>query len=287
MATPTLLILAAGLGIGQTGQPEAPPTLLDNQPSGQEIREEAEASLSDVPLVLQYNKSDLTDPFALETLHRRLDVPGAAAFEAVAPETTGVLQTLSTLSKYVIRTLREQQFEVTAEPPIEPSAPEQPIVPDPAEALAEVPSADSPSEETFEGPIPADLVSPQPDEADAPEAEWPGEASAGVGEPVSATERMENAIAGEADHPEVDAIDHLAGEAQTMLDAPWEEANADAAPSVGVRIGPELTIASVGEASRSGERGVRVPVVLSDKDGRTATVVLTIQIDPVLDGDRD
>ena len=98
---------------------------------------------------------------------------------------------------------------------------------------------------------------------------------------------MENAIAGEADHPEVDAIDDLAGEAQAELDAPWEEAKAEAEPSVGVRIGPELTIASVGEASRSGERGVRVPVVLSDKDGRSATVVLTIQIDPVLDGDAD
>ena len=41
-------------------------------------------ALEDVPLVVQYNKRDHSDPYALEELHRKLDVKGAAVFEAVA-----------------------------------------------------------------------------------------------------------------------------------------------------------------------------------------------------------
>jgi len=63
--------------------------------------------MEDVPLLVQYNKRDLADPYALEDLHRKLDVKGAVVFESVATDGTGVLQTLSTISKRVIRTLRE------------------------------------------------------------------------------------------------------------------------------------------------------------------------------------
>lgn len=62
--------------------------------------------LEDLPLVIQYNKQDLSDPFAMEELHRKLEVKGAAVFESVASEGTGVLQTLSTISKRVVRTVR-------------------------------------------------------------------------------------------------------------------------------------------------------------------------------------
>ncbi|MFB3118764.1 MAG: ATP/GTP-binding protein, partial [Myxococcota bacterium] len=72
-------------------------------------------NLEDVPLVMQYNKRDLSDPYALEELHRKLNVKGAAVFEAVATENSGVLQTLSTLSKHVIRSLRGQRFSAQAE----------------------------------------------------------------------------------------------------------------------------------------------------------------------------
>jgi len=63
--------------------------------------------IEDLPVVVQYNKRDLADPYALEDLHRKLDVKGAVVFEAIATDGTGVLQTLSTISKRVIRTLRE------------------------------------------------------------------------------------------------------------------------------------------------------------------------------------
>ena len=69
-----------------------------------------------VPLVLQYNKRDLSDPYALEELHRKLGLRGAAAFEAVATEGSAVLQTLTTISKRVIRHRREQADRQAEEP---------------------------------------------------------------------------------------------------------------------------------------------------------------------------
>ena len=74
-------------------------------------------ALESVPIVIQYNKRDLADPFALEELHRKLDIRGAGAFEAVATEGTGVLQTLTTISKRVIRARREQTAEAASRRP--------------------------------------------------------------------------------------------------------------------------------------------------------------------------
>jgi signal recognition particle receptor subunit beta len=79
-------------------------------------------SLEDVPLVVQYNKQDQADPYVLEELHRKLDVRGAAVFEAVAHEGTGVLPTLTTISKRVVRTLRENTAARAAQPAPPPPA---------------------------------------------------------------------------------------------------------------------------------------------------------------------
>jgi len=65
-------------------------------------------ALRDLPVVVQYNKRDLANPYAIEELHRKLDLPGAAVFETVANEGGGVLQTLTTISKRVIRVMRER-----------------------------------------------------------------------------------------------------------------------------------------------------------------------------------
>lgn len=62
--------------------------------------------LEDVPLVLQFNRRDQVDENAVERLHRKLGLAGAC-FEAVASEGTGVLQTLTTLSKLVLAELRK------------------------------------------------------------------------------------------------------------------------------------------------------------------------------------
>jgi signal recognition particle receptor subunit beta len=91
-------------------------------------------SLSDVPLVFQYNKRDLSDPFALEELHRKLDVRGVAAFESVATEGRAVLQALTTASKAVIRHLRYREPATASAP--RPALPQASV-----ELPAEEPSA--------------------------------------------------------------------------------------------------------------------------------------------------
>jgi len=72
--------------------------------------------IEDVPLVLQYNRRDQVDENAVERLHRKLGIRGAC-FEAVASEGTGVLQTLTTLSKLVLGELRKAVDEVARATP--------------------------------------------------------------------------------------------------------------------------------------------------------------------------
>ena len=175
-------------------------------------------SLGDVPLVVQYNKRDLCDEFALEDLHRKLDLQGVAVFEAVASEGTGVLETLSTISKRVVRNLREDEAAVGPAPPVAPTA---------------------------------------------------------AGD-------MESAILEEEGHPDTEAIVATARRTEALLDDtdPYLGISEE---SSGVQLGSDLSIVSVGDASRAGDRSVRVPIVLGDGEGRTSTLVLTIQLDPLID----
>ncbi len=102
-----------------------------NIASFEELRQTLRAygrQIEDVPLLVQYNKRDLADPYALEDLHRKLDVKGAVVFESVATDGTGVLQTLSTISKGVIRSLREQGLGAV-------NAPVAPLAPSPGPSL--------------------------------------------------------------------------------------------------------------------------------------------------------
>jgi len=192
-------------------------------------------NLEDVPLVLQYNKRDLSDPYAIEELHRKLDVNGAAVFEAVATENTGVLQTLSTLAKHVIRSLRGRHFSAAAAAESE---------------LSSAPPATATNDPTGE---------------------------------VTPETRMEEALLAEEEHPEASALDDLTASAQTALDANWDELEATSDPLAAAQLDSEFSIASVGEATRSGERSVRIPLVISDKGGRTSNLVLTIRLDPLLE----
>jgi signal recognition particle receptor subunit beta len=123
--------------------------VLDSQPerrdenlaSYEELRRALSAygrSLDAIPLVVQYNKRDLGDPYAIESLHRKLDLGSAPVFEAVATEGTGVLQTLSTISKRVIRSLRDRgPAPDSAPPPVREPAPpvRAPAPPAPEPAL--------------------------------------------------------------------------------------------------------------------------------------------------------
>ena len=72
--------------------------------------------LEDVPLVIQYNHRDQADENAVERLHRLLPMREASCFEARASEGSGVLQTLTTLSKLLLVELRKTVDEVTPQP---------------------------------------------------------------------------------------------------------------------------------------------------------------------------
>ena len=206
-------------------------------------------SLADVALVVQYNKRDLADPYALEDLHRKLGPGNAPIFEAVASEGTGVLETLSTISKRVIRSLREQSLNVGTAP-VAPPEPEPPVA----------------EEEFAAAPEPQPLVAEE--------------------DFTAAPERMENAILGESSHPEAPALDSTTRQAETLLDTPsWPQVTGEIERPAGARLGPDLSIVSVGEASRADDRSVRVPLVLGDAEGGTTSLVLTVRLDVLVDED--
>jgi len=64
-------------------------------------------SLRDLPHVIQYNKRDMPDIQNLENLHRQINKYNAPFFESVATRGDGVLKTLTTISKMVLKRLRE------------------------------------------------------------------------------------------------------------------------------------------------------------------------------------
>lgn len=185
--------------------------------------------LDSLPVVLQYNKRDIADPYAMDDLHRKIELEDAPVFEAVATEGTGVLQTLSTISKRVIRSLREAEVGPRAA---------QPATGSPAQPAAAAPP-----------------------------------------EPISSVERMEEAILNEGARAGSGDLDLAADDAQSLLDEPIPSLGGEIERPEGARLGRDLTIVSVGEASRAGDRSVRVPLVLGDSEGGTSTLVLTIQLD--------
>jgi hypothetical protein len=94
---------------------------------------------------------------------------------------------------------------------------------------------------------------------------------------------MESAILEEEEHPESSQIAAAAHRIETLLDAPVPGALDEIGSPSGVRLGPDVSIVSVGEAVRAGDRSVRLPLVLGDGEGRATTLVLTIQLDPLPD----
>jgi signal recognition particle receptor subunit beta len=66
------------------------------------------------PIVLQYNKRDIADPFAIEALHRRIGLDQAAVFETIATTGHGILATLTTISKHVVRARKAGAVQTSA-----------------------------------------------------------------------------------------------------------------------------------------------------------------------------
>lgn len=189
-------------------------------------------SLDSVPFVVQLNRSDLSDPAAREELLRKLDVPRSVVFEATAAAGQGVLQALSTISKNVVRALRERRTPTLPPAPSRPEGASQPGTP-PRVVRPEPPPASKPT--------PAPLARP------APEA-------------LPATKAAQ-APAAPAIHEDVTG----------RIDAP---------PPPAARPAARLRIVSVGEPVVQTDGAVRLPLDLTDEEGRRFQLSLTLALGP-------
>jgi signal recognition particle receptor subunit beta len=207
------------------------------------------------PIVLQYNKRDIADPFAIEELHRRIGLDQAAVFETIATTGHGILATLTTISKHVVRSRRAESSQTRPAPAhsaamtsasASASTAARTITPEATpeatcEPAAEIEDRDSPSHEILEAAILAEADSTDPD-------------------PIS--ELIEMDVAG---HTQPD----------------WNASSGTTTKPEG-GLGADLRIVSIGQASLESDGGVRLPLVLGDESGQTRTVVLSLKLDALL-----
>jgi hypothetical protein len=98
---------------------------------------------------------------------------------------------------------------------------------------------------------------------------------------------MQEAIADEGTELDAPALDLAASQAESLLEDSFPGFAGEIERPLGVRLGPDVSIVSVGEATRTGVRSVRLPLVLGDADGGTSTLVLSIQLDALVESDSD
>jgi hypothetical protein len=166
-----------------------------------------------------------------------------------------VLQTLTTISKRVMRVLKEAAAAAAAPEPVRATPPAR------------------------RAPVPAPPVRPAPAAAPAPAAP-----TARRGPQAD----LEAALAGEARHPQAARAAATAAAASAALDASDDLLRSAAADSAELLLAAEpegagaapLTIESVGEARKIGPGALRVPVVLRDAEGRLHKLTLTLAIGP-------
>jgi signal recognition particle receptor subunit beta len=213
-------------------------------------------SLEDVALVVQYNKRDLADDFSLEELHRKLDLRDAPVFETIASEGKGVLQALTTISKRVIRRLREREFGA----PVPEPKPSTPPISEPATSVPDLepePIEGAPAAIEPVQPSPAPLHMPSVDPENTP---VPGS--------------VEEALAAEKRDPEEARLAAQVVEAtEAFLDPGFAEHNQAAAPA-------GLEIETLGAPQQTHARGFAIPVTLRDGEGRTFAMTVRVQLDP-------
>lgn len=195
--------------------------------------------LDSLPIVLQYNKRDVADPFAIESLHRKIGLRDAAVFETIATTGHGVLPTLTTISKHVVRLHRDGSAQHGATPPaIGASAPAETAPPSRAATAAQAPHADPSSAARTHEILEAGIL----------------------------------AEAGEADAPlaELDFAD------ATRPD--WDAVQSEIEKHEGALGGP-LRIVSAGQATVAADGSLALPLVFGDPSGRTRSLVLQLRLD--------
>jgi hypothetical protein len=250
----------------------SPERIRDNGPAIEELQQSLAAygrRLDALPLVLQYNKRDVADPFAIEDLHRQIGIDQAAVFETIATTGHGILPTLTTISKHVVRARRGGSGEIDAETaaaaaegasvPEAPAPPPEPPVAEPDVLSLDAMPEPLEAEPTLEELELFDEVEPL-DEAEPLEAI---ELDADLNE-TSTAELLESAILAEGEEQNFQPLGALE----------WAEEAEVAKPAEG-----SLQIVSVGQATVEADGGVRLPLVLGDEDGSSRSVVLSLRLD--------
>lgn len=231
--------------------------------------------LDAIPIVLQYNKRDVADPFAIEDLHRRIGLDQAAVFETIATTGHGVMPTLTTIAKHVVRARRGASGEFAAPLTSETSAASIPVadaemIAEPLEVSDAQPVEATPFADTTESSETADVIAIAELEEDKEgllESPLAVEASDETHDILEAAILAEGAamdddivIDGFGREAEVDLSDDLMGEAKPAL-------------------GGDLRVVSVGQAELQADGGIRLPLVLGDEAGDSRSVVLSLRID--------
>jgi signal recognition particle receptor subunit beta len=266
-------------------------------------------ALEQMPLVVQYNHHDESDPFVLEELHRKLDVRDAAAFEARASDGTGVLPTLTTISKRVVRQLREnEQAAKASKPAPAPTgapAPAPRRQPTPSEAPASgdaagvgarsetQPSEAHPARATKIGQLGRPGSTPGRPSSQAPRTPAP------AATPPTPVDLRTTAVVLEDPDPEldleqaaldadvelVDERDDAVARAQGLLDVSWSElddfAAAEPAPADAQAGGWRLVGAGVPEIVAP--TTLHIPIVVADAVGRELRFRVSVCVEPLLD----
>jgi len=271
-------------------------------------------SLETIPLVVQYNHHDESDPYVLEELHRKLDVKGAAVFEAKATDGTGVLPTLTTISKRVVRQLREGEPSGTRKPAATASsaltAPTARVAPSPlptppspaappvslGATLLRAPR-EGPAREVHEVAAPTgsqprsaedrSLDGPLPSPASPPRVDL--RTTAVVLDPPSPPLDLEQA----ALSPDVDLLDERDDaviRAQDLLDPAWSDVATDleAPGAQGLALGPASLpggwhLVSVGRPAVVGAATLELPLRIANDAGHELGFRLTVSLEPLLE----
>jgi signal recognition particle receptor subunit beta len=234
-------------------------------------------SLKEIPHIVQYNKRDMPELQGLEDLHRQLNKYGAPFFESVAINGQGVLKALTTISKMVLKRLREPdaplreaashegpdeayglsddfiamtheealkiQKELGPQPPPEPEA--APTEPAPVPATP----ADVPPPEPRAEPAPATAPGPPPPASIPPRPAAPAE-----------------------NHPPASAPSPSAAPPQGM-----------APPPIPTASGGELVVSKWGNPQLTPSGIIKLPVTFKDNaTGTEYSTTIAIQLAPLV-----
>jgi signal recognition particle receptor subunit beta len=240
-------------------------------------------SLEEIPLVVQYNKRDQSDPYALEELHRKLGMQSVAAFEAVATSGTGVLQTLTTISKRVIRHLRRRSATdpvPVAEPapvaeaaPVAETAPVELTEPTPPPGTSQILETAAVALDP-----PTTSLDPSATSLDAPD-DWDDEN-------LDASAALDPALVYDEDHPDEEAIEAMATEAEAAFEPSFQQVTVELEPAVAQDSEPNapaemeaIHIESIGEARQTASGAMQIPILLRDEAGRSLAISLRVEIE--------